>query len=470
MQNNFVKWFFVSALLLMLSACGGNSSSDFTENSIVGSVGLSDSLFPKQGNGGYDTQDYNISLTWGKSGEIKATTIITALAIENLNGFYLDFHGLIVNNIIVNGFDVEFQREDNELKILLPKDMILQKGEEFKCTILYHGTPTPIIEGKNKVGWIQSDNAVFVSSQVNGAMSWYPCNNHPSDKATYSFEIRVPKEYMVVANGIKIGIRENDETVTYLFRENYPMASYLSTVNIAKFEIEEKIGVLTGIPIINYVETSSSEEIDFSGLDKQDKIIDFFSKIFGSYPFDETGAIVPKIPFEWAGLETQPRPIYDRGVLKNSGYTIVHELAHQWYGNSLSLSRWSDIWLNEGFATYAEILWAEHIEGKEVAESYMHDYYVIAGRETGYLADITSTDKLFSSLVYYRGALVLYALRIEIGDELFFKIIRVYTSRYAYSNVTTEDFISISEEISGKNLKEFFNKWLYEIEMPSYPN
>ena len=437
-------------------------------NPLMGSIGLDDSIYPKQGNGGYDAQHYEIILSWEESGEISATTKMTAVATQDLSGFYLDFHALTVDEVQVNGTNVDFERDADNLNIHLADE--LAAGETFECAVSYHGVPEAIYDaGFDDVGWAQYETGVFVVSEPNGAMSWYPSNNHPLDKASYSFEITVPKPYIAVANGTQTNVQDNGEARTYIFNEDDLMASYLATVSIAEFIVEEKVGALTGLPISNYVEKSLLKNADFSAFDIQDEMIAYLSEIFGPYPFDEIGGIVPDAPFG-GGLETQPRPVYGREVLdENSEYLIVHELAHQWFGNSLALNEWEDMWLNEGFATYTEILWGEHLHGKDEAFSYLRSLYEEMATESMPPGDIESEFDLFNYSVYYRGALVLHALRAEVGDEAFFEILETYTARYAHSNVKTEDFIAIAEEVSGQDLIALFDAWLYGEEMPAFP-
>ncbi len=438
------------------------------ENPLMGSIGLDDSIYPKQGNGGYDAEHYEIVLSWTEGGQIGATTTMTAVATQNLSGFYLDFHALTVDEAQVNGAKVNFERDADNLNIILADT--LSAGESFECAVSYHGVPEAIYDaGFDDVGWAQYETGVFVVSEPNGAMTWYPSNNHPLDKASYSFEITVPKPYVAVANGAQTEVRDDEETRTYFFSEDDLMASYLTTVNIAEFIVEEEVGALTGLPISNYVEKSLLENANFSAFDVQDEMIAYLSEIFGPYPFDEIGGIVPDAPFG-GGLETQPRPVYGREVLdEGSEYLMVHELAHQWFGNSLALHEWEDMWLNEGFATYTEILWDEHLYGKEEAFAYLHSLYEEMAMESMPPGDIESEFDLFNYSVYYRGALVLHALRAEVGDEAFFEILQVYTARYAHSNVKTEDFIAVAEEVSEQDLVALFNAWLYDEEMPPFP-
>ncbi|MCP5101119.1 MAG: M1 family metallopeptidase [Chloroflexi bacterium] len=248
------------------------------------------------------------------------------------------------------------------------------------------------------------------------------------------------------------------------------MASYLVTVNIAPYIVRTEVGAKTGIPISNYIEKSVSASL-FDAFKNQDEILALLIEHFGPYPYDEAGGIVPDVRFGYA-LETQTRPIYDQDMLARAGdFVVVHELAHQWFGNSLSPQTWDQIWLNEGFATYAEVLWLEHSSGKAAAEGYVQTLYEEESVSTTPPGAINSGDSgtLFSGSVYNRGGLTLHALRRTVGDEAFFEIIKTYATRYAHSNVTTDDFVTLAEEISGQTLDLFFTEWLYESDLPELP-
>ncbi|KAA3663926.1 MAG: M1 family peptidase, partial [Chloroflexi bacterium] len=263
---------------------------------------------------------------------------------------------------------------------------------------------------------------------------------------------------------------DNGDTTTYTFTEDDLMASYLATVNIAQYKVRTEIGTKTGIPISNYIEKGVPVSL-FDAFANQDEILAMLIDRFGPYPYDEAGGIVPAAPFGFA-LETQTRPVYDKDMLAEVGdFVVVHELAHQWFGNSLSPQTWDQIWLNEGFATYAEVLWLEHTDGEAAAAGYIQTLYESEKDFTTPPGVINSghSDDLFSSSVYYRGGLTLHALRNTVGDKTFFEIIKTYATQYAHSNVTTEDFITLAEEISGQSLDKLFDEWLYNDTLPELP-
>lgn len=440
--------------------------------------GIGDPLFPQLGNPGYDVQHYDITLSWSEtSGNIEAVTRISALATMPLTMLHLDFHGLQIKTIRVNDQPAEYSREGDELILTMATGEEIAAGDIFTIQVAYHGIPEPLdLDAFSDMGWVTYPNGVYVVSEPVGAESWYPVNNHPSDKATYRLEVTVPQPFNVAANGTLIHTRENDQSSTYIYVEDTPMASYLVTLVIGQLQVEEETGTLTGLPITNFFDRGISSQ-DQALFDIQDEIIHTFSEIFGPYPFDEAGAIVINNPYMRFALETQTRPIYGLEMLHSAGeMVIVHEIAHQWFGNSVSPETWQEIWLNEGFATYAEVLWLEKTEGVVAAGNYVDSMYVgmqnlsqngldhPGGLPPGLVtADI---DSLFGISVYHRGALTLHALRQQTGDVAFFEIMRTYFARHKNSHASTQDFISVAEEISGMDLVPFFHAWLYENEMP----
>jgi aminopeptidase N len=249
-----------------------------------------------------------------------------------------------------------------------------------------------------------------------------------------------------------------------------PMASYLATVNIDEF-VEQTEESPDGVPIRNYWPPDIAEQAELN-FARTGEMIDFYSETFGPYPFDVYGVVVADTDFPFA-LETQTLTLFSRSWLGAAGdldITVAHELAHQWFGDSVSLASWQDIWLNEGFATYASWLWYEYDKGHTAFDRSVGETYRMMAAPGGEITfgppgDPTPRD-LFSGGVYYRGAMTLHALRLEVGDEDFFGILRTYYDRYQNGNASTADFIAIAEEISGQELDDFFNGWLYEVEVP----
>ena len=453
-------------IMLMSLIIGGSLVSAQDPAGQPGSAGLDDGYFPSLGNGGYDVQHYAIALSVDiDSGEIEAETTITAIATQDLN---LDLRGLDVNSVSIDGEAVEFTREDSEMT--LTPNSVLVEGTEFVVIVNYSGKPNgaTLAGVPLAMGWNQYDHGIYVASEPIGAQTWYPVNDHPLDKATYTYEITVPQPYVVAANGVLVETIEDDDLVTYVWEASDPLASYLATINIAEFVVLEEEGP-NGLLIRNYFPADIASEAS-ALFGNTAEMIALFNELFGPYPFEAYGVVVADRNLGFA-LETQTISLFGRNILSNgrAEYTIAHELAHQWFGDNISVASWQDIWLNEGFASYAMVLWAEYAEGLAYRDAMVTAFYNdMAASQYPPVAD-PSSNSLFNGAVYYRGALTLHVLRLAVGDEVFFEILRTYSERFQDGNASTADFIALSEEISGEDLTDLFNGWLYETALPPIP-
>lgn len=562
-------------IALLISACSGDSGSTQAEltdspvqpaatpeNPISGSPGLGDPYFPGYGNGGYDVEHYLIDLDVDMDTNfIDARVLINAIATEDLNQLNLDFVGMTINEIIVNGQSSTYERSGSELIIdIVP----IAKDQRLEIEVNYEGTPGEGIDTSElsgyELGWSYYGEGIYVAGEPSGSSTWYPVNEHPQDKALYSFEITVAEPYIVAANGTLQDVVEEDGGNTYFWTSADPIASYLVTIAIAEFEIEEERGP-NNLHIRNYFgkDVPNFVRDDFN---QQAEMIEFFNDVFGPYPFEAYGVVVHDLDLRFA-LETQTLSVFGRSF---TGTEVVsHELAHAWFGDSVTLETWDEIWLNEGFATYASVLWAEHAIDREAADEFISGMYEnmapgesnfalskseLSGSlqnilpNTNYPFDIASEalkeligdaisdedfadfegatldklqmaalirdlsisrvqltesrfaqffeaigedeiaaefsggfpvpgdpgeEDLFHGAVYQRGALTLHALRLEIGDEAFFNALRGYGEKYRYSTASTEDFVEIAEEMSGQDLDDFFDAWLYTQPIPDIP-
>lgn len=456
----------------------GDATESATEESVdplAGSSGLGDSLYPEFGNGGYDTKSYTLEITVNdvRTSDLTAVTAIEAVATQELSRFNLDFAGFEITGITVNDEAAEFQRKGQELTIIPAGS--LKEGETFSVAVSYRGVPDPMESQALPfpTGWIVYDKGIFVLSEPDGSASFYPVNDHPLDKAIYTIVVTVPEPYEAAANGVLVDETDNGETTTYRFEIRDPMASYLTTVNINDFDVETMKSA-NGVPIRNYYAASLPDDIN-KPFARQGEMIDYFSGLFGGYPFEVYGALVMDTEFG-AALENQTMSIFgvdmvDLEDLEGTEAVVAHELAHQWFGDSVSVADWSDIWLNEGFATYGEGLWVEHDYGRRGLDQWAESVYNEVEAYPDYYpppGDPPAND-LFNGGVYLRGGLTLHALRLEVGDDAFFEILRTYHARYKFGNASTGDFIAVAEEISGKQLDDLFDAWLYDETLPPLP-
>ncbi len=441
----------------------------------AGAAGIGDSLYPGLGNGGYDVQHYTLDLTVNdvSTSNLDGITTIEARATENLSSFNLDFIGFKIDTIVVNGESATFGRDGQELTIT--PSTPLAKNQPFTVEVKYQGSPesTSSTAIPIQIGWISFSQGSFVMSEPDGAADFYPVNDHPLDKATYTFRVTVPKPFEVAANGL---LKESDDhgtTTTYLFETRDPMASYLATIDIGDFNTETMESA-RGIPIRNYYAATLPKDVN-KPFARQGEMLDYFSSTFGPYPFEVYGALVLNVQVGTA-LENQTMSVFGNDMIdpqnvKETELTVAHEMAHQWFGDSVSVADWSDIWLNESFATYSEGLWIEHTDGRKALDEWIKNVYGFVRENQGRMSPPGKppADDLFNAGVYYWGALGLHALRLEVGDETFFKILQSYYKQYAGGNAGTADFIAVAEKVSGKDLGAFFDSWLYSDTLAPIP-
>ena len=445
-------------LLACLVACGSVPPTP-------GTPGLGDDYFPLQGNGGYDVAHYDLALSVDPAaGTLQGVATLEARATQGLSSFHLDLHGLEVTSVRVDDVEAAFAREGDEL-VVTPVDAVTD-GAHFVVRVAYGGTPqavpSPAVPFVPGVGWMTTDDSVYVMGEPNGAPSWFPCNDHPSDKATYTFALTVPKPLVAVANGEPVSLTDaGDELRTYVFEASDPMASYLATIAVGPFDVSE-VELPSGLVVRGWYHPDVSAE-QRAPFDAIPPMIAYFSHAFGGYPFETFGSIASDLPIG-AALETQTVPTY--GLRSVSESTIAHELAHQWFGNSVSVETFADIWLAEGFASYASWLWLEHTKGREALEKHVERMYGILVRTEADAPADPGVGEMFGVGVYVRGAWALHALRLAVGDETFFEILQTWAGRFRHANANVSDFEALAAEISGEVARETLTPWLHHVALP----
>jgi aminopeptidase N len=459
----------VAALLLAAPAA---PAATFTP----GSPGAGDPFFPLAGNGGYEVRHYSLRLDFEpQNNALDARAVISARATQDLSRFDLDLRGLHVGSVTVDGAPATFKRDGQEL-VITPGAGI-RKGRAFEVAVDYDGHPNVIIDpDKSKDGWIPTDDGAFVVNEPQGSPSWFPVNDTLKDKATYDFAITVPEGRTAIANGLLVGTTDNGDTTTWRWRASDPMASYLATATSGVFETD--FGTLsTGLPEYNAVDPQTrrygtkepTPELAWDRLALNDSAVQLYSELYGPYPFESVGGVVDWAPNVFYSLESQTRPMYWQVPSES---TVVHEISHMWWGDSVSLAVWPDMWLNEGFATWSEWIWSERTGGQSAAEIFDALYATPEDSDAGQdlwfpaPAALPGPAELFATPVYDRGAMTLQALREKVGDETFFAILRTWYAEHRNGNVTTADFIALAERVSGQQLDGFFQVWLYEEGRP----
>jgi aminopeptidase N len=435
----------------------------------AGAPGIGDEYFPQSGNGGYDVKHYHLDLRYRPPkpspapvvGHLRGVATIRMKALQNLRRFNLDLRDLDTTRVRVNGRPAAFRQVGRELVVEPPTK--LRKGRLVRVTVRYGGAtgqPTDI-EGA-LYGWVTFRDGAMVANEPDGAPTWFPSNDHPRDKATFSFDVTVPKGLVAVANGVLTGRHSTGRWTTWRWQEPDLMATYLATASVGNYDLRFYRGP-RGLPIIDAVDKDLGPHAD-DGLAHQAEMIRFFERRFGRYPFVTYGAIVDDDSIGYA-LETQTRPIYS-GAPDES--TVAHELAHQWFGNAVSPHRWQDIWLNEGWATYLSWMWLAGNGGPTVRSQFDA---VLATPEADSFWDTVVADPgatgLFADAVYDRGAATLHALRQRIGDRAFFRTARSWVRIYDDATSTTERFQALAERVSGQQLDTFFDAWVYSAERPT---
>ena len=433
-----------------------------------GSEGLGDSYFPLYGNGGYDVEHYDLNIRYSPgSDRLVGDATITAQATMDLSRFNLDFVGLAIDSLTVDGVDATWTREQGHELVVTPPAPLLQ-GTTFVVHVTYAGVPkrfSVFITG----GVVETDDGALFIGEPESAAAWFPVNDHPKDKATYRIDLTVPDRLKAISNGHLLGrAPAGDGRTTWSWEVTDPMASYLATAAIGRFRIDRRV-TDGGIRVLDAIDPRAPSGARRS-LQKEERIVRFLASQFGPYPFGDLGGIVDHHRLGYA-LETQTRPVYDSRFFggRVNAFIVVHELAHQWFGDLVSVDDWQHIWLNEGFATYAEWLWADR-RGLVTPQAISNFYCTAIPAGAGYwrvLPGDPGAASLFDNAVYSRGAMTLQALRRTVGTATFFEILRTWVVDHSNGTGTTDQFKQLAETVSGMQLDALFDEWLFTPEKPA---
>lgn len=456
----------LAAAVVGALALGSLPAQAATPAAVDGGASAGDPYYPAVGDTGYDALHYDIALRYRPSTrKLTAVTTIRLRPLVALKSLALDLRGLHVSAVTVDGRPARFHQSSDKLRVRPTR--ALGRGRTATVRVTYSGTTgRPVDNTDSLFGWISTPHGALVASEAYGAPTWYPVNDSPSDKAGYSFTVAVPKGKQVVANGLPVGgpVTHKGWT-TYRYAETTPMASYLATVDIGDYAIARfRKGGLPYLTAVDRHLTGAARTASLAAIAKQPAIIAYFAKRFGPYPFTAAGSIVDSFDIDYA-LETQTRPIYSPSADET---TVAHETAHQWFGDSVTPKRWADIWLNEGFATYAEWLWDQHAGittfAKEVQR--LRDTPASDDLWTGAVAD-PGVAHIYDDLVYDRGALALIELQDRIGTPTFDRLLRTWATVHRHGTGTTAQFIALAERLSKQDLSSFATTWLYSAGKPS---
>jgi aminopeptidase N len=426
-----------------------------------------DPYLPKNGNLGYRVSRYELALEYKVSiNRISGSATITAAALAELEEFTLDFsEALTVSKVLVNGKRVaHFACRMRKLRIRLSSK--LASGAAMSIVIHYHGSPRPLRSLWGDVGFEELTNGALVAGQPNGAASWFPCDDHPSAKASFRIQISADNPYRVVANGRLASRRSRAAQTEWTYEQPEPTSTYLITLQIGLYELIR----LGATPVQMRAVLPERLRGDFyKDFARQPEMMELFVELFGPYPLSNGYTVVVtdddlEIPLEAQGISIFGANHCDG--TRASERLIAHELAHQWFGNSVTVRQWRDIWLHEGFACYAEWLWSEHSGGRSADELARHYHQKLRGSSQDLLLADPGPRDMFDDRVYKRGALTLHALRGRLGDEKFFALLRDWTTRHHHGTASTDDFISLAAEYSDDSLTQLWDSWLYSRAVP----
>ncbi|WP_285726357.1 M1 family metallopeptidase [Psychromicrobium xiongbiense] len=348
-------------------------------------------------------------------------------------------------------------------------DEALAKGTKFTLDIRYEGNPGPAMGVWGDVGWEELEDGVLVAGQPTGASTWFPCNDHPSQKASFVLAVTTDANYRPVCNGVLVQRRSKSSRETWVYEQPEPMATYLATLQIGRYELQPlQAAPAPAVPLAVAVPAALAAKAQ-RGLSRQRDMLDAFERAFGRYPF--TGYTVVVTPDELdIPLEAQSLSIIGRNHLDASWESqrlIAHELSHQWFGNSLTVGTWSDIWLHEGFACYAEWLWSEASGAPTAEQRATAAHRMLAGKPQDLLVGAPGPELMFDDRVYKRGALALHSVRLRLGDAAFFELLRTWTARFRHGTVSTAGFLALIEELHPDvDAAVLLNPWLFQAELP----
>lgn len=364
-----------------------------------------------------------------------------------------------------------FKQSAGKLRLTFTDTM--PADSEFEVSIRYAGNPRPLRTTWGEIGWEELSSGSLVASQPCGAPSWFPCDDTPDEKATYDFYVTVDNPFTAVCNGTLVDQARKGSRTTYHWHMERPMATYLATVMVGEYTA---VTLATQpIPVVGYVPKSLVEPFKRTFAHQADMLA-LYDRLFGEYPFPAYTVVVTEdnleIPLEAAGLS-----IFGANHAREARWErlIAHELSHQWFGNSMGLAQWNDIWLNEGFACYSEWLWFEHSTGRPAAASAADHYRTLSQKPQDLLLSDPGARDMFDDRVYKRGALTVHALRALLGDEAFFTMLRAYVEAGRHSVVEPHDLRNEAlracalADIPATELDRLWQSWLYSPELPPFP-
>lgn len=436
-----------------------------------------DPYFPDHGDTRYQVQRYALDLDYRPlSNRLSGSARLSALTgPAALNEIALDLAPFRIHRVLVDGRTARYTHRAGKLRIR-PAGA-LAPGAPFTVEVRYTGNPRPMGSPWGGLGWEELTDGALVASQPVGAPSWYPCNDRPADKASYRVSITTPSPYTAVVGGRLLSRTTRASSTTWVYEQPAPTSTYLVTVSLGRYTAVPLTapapadGQHPQVPQTAYLPARLLPHftVDFA---RQTQMMTFFEEAFGAFPFGEYAVVVTDeeltVPVEAQGVATFGTNHLDGA--RTSERLIAHELAHQWFGNSVSVADWQHIWLNEGFAKYAEWLWSERAGSTTAAAHAAAAHRTLAALPEDLLLADPGKRQMFDDRLYERGGLTVHVLRCALGDDAFFRMLRDWTTNHRHGAVTTADFTAHAQRYATSPLDGLFDAWLREPSLPPLPH
>jgi aminopeptidase N len=425
-----------------------------------------DPYTPGIGTWSYRVHAYDLELDYRiETNRLDGVARISGEAVVDLPAILLDLSKLKATKVKLDGRRLQRITQNTHTLTVRP-DAPIPAGTRFELEIEYGGRPGPRRSAWGPIGWEELADGVLTASQPSGSSTWFPCNDRPGDKASYRIRLTADQDYTVVCSGTLTEQRTRSGRTTWVYDQPRPTAAYLATVQIGQYLRRSDDSGAVPLDYAFPAELEGRLRADFAPLAH---MLAFFSRVFGPYPFDRYAVVVTADELE-IPLEAQAMAIFGANHVDGAGGSerlIAHELAHQWFGNSVGVAAWKDIWLNEGFACYAEWLWSEERGGPPAAQLAQEHYLRLRHAPQDLVIGEPGAASMFDDRVYKRGALTLHFLRAEMGDAAFFGLLRAWTDAHSHSTSDTAAFVALAEEHAGRPLAAFFDSWLNHAALPS---
>lgn len=428
-----------------------------------------DPYAPQSGDTAYDVLSYDLTLSYRvRTNRLDGVATIVGVARDALPSFALDLVGLRTSRVRIDGAPARFAAGPRVLRVT-PVGVIAA-GERFEVEVTYAGAPAPRRSRWGTVGWEELTDGALVAGQPIGAPTWFPCNDRPDARARMRMEITVDDGYAVAATGVAGATTRRGGRVTTTFASDVPTATYLAAVHVGRYRTRPLAGSGQGVvPPVSVTAPPALTAAADRAFSTVPDMLRLFDRLFGPYPQEACSLVVTADELE-IPLEAQGLAVFGMNHLVPAAQRLVaHELAHQWFGNSVGLARWSDIWLNEGFACYAEWLWWEQSGGADVETCVAENHARLAAKPRDLLLVDPGPDDMFDDRVYKRGAIALHAVRRTIGDGAFFDLLRGWTADFRHRLATTDDFRRAVERAGGVDAVTVLSRWIDVEALPPRP-